>query len=382
MRAGGNINFLTGSYPGTNRMTITSSTGYVGVGVSNPSVHFHLSDADVTTAASLLPSGLVFFSTAQTANNDFYLITAHNTESNFFACTRAKGTLASPTAVVAGNQIGAFIFNMYDGASVKYLVAAIRAEVNAAANGGNLIFGASTSNGGTDRYWLLSDGSFGNHSAPVYPLHIVGNGCFAGQLRVGVNIAGAINSSNFGLLQVTSAQNTAASFTVTQNNVATGHHGFKATSSIYYIGTDGPTLAVMSNPTNAFTGTEIARFDLTNTRFGVGVTPLATAHFQATTEQLRLSYDSSNRLSVTVSSAGAVTFDAVGSGAAFTFSDKVSVSNPVNLKGYTVATLPAGVTGDVAYVTDALAPSFLVTIVGGGSVVTPVFYNGANWVAQ
>lgn len=57
-------------------------------------------------------------------------------------------------------------------------------------------------------------------------------------------------------------------------------------------------------------------------------------------------------------------------------------SAPVGLKGYTVATLPAGVTGQVAYVTDALAPSFLVTIVGGGAVTTPVFYNGTNWVAQ
>lgn len=54
----------------------------------------------------------------------------------------------------------------------------------------------------------------------------------------------------------------------------------------------------------------------------------------------------------------------------------------MNLKGYTVATLPTGVTGDVAYVTDALAPAFLVTVAGGGAVVTPVFYNGTNWVAQ
>lgn len=50
------------------------------------------------------------------------------------------------------------------------------------------------------------------------------------------------------------------------------------------------------------------------------------------------------------------------------------------LKGYTVATLPTGNQGDTAFVTDALAPSFLSIIVGGGTVVTPVFYNGTNWV--
>lgn len=52
----------------------------------------------------------------------------------------------------------------------------------------------------------------------------------------------------------------------------------------------------------------------------------------------------------------------------------------IRLKGYTVATLPAGTQGDTAFVTDALAPTFLATIVGGGAVVTPVFYDGANWV--
>lgn len=51
-----------------------------------------------------------------------------------------------------------------------------------------------------------------------------------------------------------------------------------------------------------------------------------------------------------------------------------------NLKAYTVSTLPSGNAGDIAYVTDALAPTFLSIVVGGGAVTTPVFYNGANWV--
>lgn len=55
---------------------------------------------------------------------------------------------------------------------------------------------------------------------------------------------------------------------------------------------------------------------------------------------------------------------------------------PITIKGYTVATLPAGVTGHIAYVTDALTPAFGVTIVGGGAVVTPVFYDGTNWTAR
>lgn len=60
---------------------------------------------------------------------------------------------------------------------------------------------------------------------------------------------------------------------------------------------------------------------------------------------------------------------------------RVSFQIPVRLKGYTVATLPAGTVGDAAYVTDALVPAFLVAVVGGGAVKTPVFYDGTNWVA-
>jgi hypothetical protein len=55
---------------------------------------------------------------------------------------------------------------------------------------------------------------------------------------------------------------------------------------------------------------------------------------------------------------------------------------PIRLPGYTVATLPAGAAGDTAYVTDALAPVFLGTVVGGGAVTCPVFFDGANWVVS
>lgn len=76
-------------------------------------------------------------------------------------------------------------------------------------------------------------------------------------------------------------------------------------------------------------------------------------------------------------------YTGVGAGVlAMTHSSAGSVlGGPLRLKGYTVATLPASPTqGDTAFVTDALAPTFLATIVGGGTVKTPVFYNGSNWV--
>ena len=49
---------------------------------------------------------------------------------------------------------------------------------------------------------------------------------------------------------------------------------------------------------------------------------------------------------------------------------------------YTVATLPSASTSGVgarAFVTDALAPSFGVTVVTGGAIATPVYSDGTNW---
>lgn len=59
---------------------------------------------------------------------------------------------------------------------------------------------------------------------------------------------------------------------------------------------------------------------------------------------------------------------------------KIDSSGPIRAGGYTVATLPTGVVGARAYVTDAVTAVFMATPTGGGSVKTPVFFNGSVWV--
>ncbi len=49
---------------------------------------------------------------------------------------------------------------------------------------------------------------------------------------------------------------------------------------------------------------------------------------------------------------------------------------------YTVATLPLGALGDRAIVTNALAPTYLGAVVGGGAVKAPVWHNGTIWVTN
>ena len=59
--------------------------------------------------------------------------------------------------------------------------------------------------------------------------------------------------------------------------------------------------------------------------------------------------------------------------------DGVFVGIALN-SGFTVSTLPTGVVGQRAYVTDATTPTFGATLTGGGAVVVPVFRNATAWV--
>lgn len=75
---------------------------------------------------------------------------------------------------------------------------------------------------------------------------------------------------------------------------------------------------------------------------------------------------------------GSTTTITIGS----TFGTSITFNAPIRMAGFTVATLPAaGTAGRRAYVTDALAPTFLTALVGGGAVVSPAFDNGTAWVA-
>jgi len=106
-----------------------------------------------------------------------------------------------------------------------------------------------------------------------------------------------------------------------------GSWGIDHTTGLIVFGVSGSTTtanqALGSTPTNNFLA-------LTkDQRVGVGtMAPSTVFHVIGTTEQIRTGYDTSNYFSTTVSSAGAVTFNAVGASSSFIFSD--AVSGPVN----------------------------------------------------
>ena len=75
----------------------------------------------------------------------------------------------------------------------------------------------------------------------------------------------------------------------------------------------------------------------------------------------------------------------IGTGAAGSKAGSLSLTNltatgTIKLAGFTVATLPASpTTGMQAYVTDAVACTFLATVTGGGAAFCPVIWNGSAW---
>lgn len=78
-------------------------------------------------------------------------------------------------------------------------------------------------------------------------------------------------------------------------------------------------------PTFYSNGSEAMRIN-TSGNVGIGTTTVsARLHTISTTEQLRIGYDASNYYSTTVGSTGIATFNAVGSGSSFEFSDRVAV---------------------------------------------------------
>ena len=116
-----------------------------------------------------------------------------------------------------------------------------------------------------------------------------------------------------------------------------------------------------------------------SSNLGIGVgSPSARVHSLSTTEQLRIGYDASNYYSTTVGSTGGVTFNAVGTGSAFNFSDRVSKAQGADVASAAGA-IALGTDGNSFEITGTNAIT-LISNVGwvNGSVVHLVFTSTAT----
>lgn len=93
---------------------------------------------------------------------------------------------------------------------------------------------------------------------------------------------------------------------------------------------DGNSGRLVYQTSSGYTTSTNLFWDSTNSRLSLGSSGTVSArlHVRSTTEQVRVGYDSSNYYSTTVGISGGVTFDAVGTGASFVFSDPTFTAIP------------------------------------------------------
>lgn len=111
---------------------------------------------------------------------------------------------------------------------------------------------------------------------------------------------------------------------------------------------------------------------------GVGFYADATYYMQMVSANPALVFDTNDYLSYDRTN-NSYNFQIAGNGIFQVTPTYAQSLKPLVLPQYTVATLPAGPIGATAYVTDASAPTYNANVVGGGSSVVRVFFDGSNW---
>lgn len=213
------------------------------------------------------------------------------------------------------------------------------------------------------------------------------------KISVNADIVGGYNSSKLGKVSVRAGSNTDNMFFVEDAQgsnpitcLAISGNGISATVTSYY-----SLQTHASAVTGNFTGTSLA-IARTFAHYYSASSTSQTTPLDATGTGVDVAANHISICGVTGTNAG-TRLDSVGlrvgtladvhtaNTVAFEVGGISKFGGVVRLKNYTVATLPVGVQGDVAYVTDALNPTYNTIVAGGGAVVIRVFYNGTAWMS-
>jgi hypothetical protein len=142
--------------------------------------------------------------------------------------------------------------------------------------------------------------------------------------------------------------------------------------------------AVQSTVTNTASGNVAANYQLSDTAYSNVFSILALNANSGASPQLTLGIGSNVTGGIKIDASGAGSSASLalrgGSAAGVTANPFVQFLN-----AYTVATLPtciSGLAGALAYVSDALSPSWNATLSGGGSTKTLALCNGSSWTAH
>lgn len=368
----------------------------VGIGITNPLAQLHVS-SDVTSSTR----GLV--------------IDQHSTDAAsapiFFR--KSRGTLLSSTTVADQDYIGLSTFAPYDGAS--YLqTSGFGSRVNGTVATGSvptdLFFYTGSANitnayvSGQVRMVINSTGNVGiGITTPTNAKLQVRSTTEQLRLEYDASNYATFTTSSSGALTIAP---TNANFNVTGNiygsgqfstngsglvtaNLATGSGGSLAgnttTSQVQLIGSSNLSYRVLERGSTG--GTVGVGYSYASHIIGTQAATVAASGSHPIFAQLAIKPLTVTTGSGTLSATSTLYVEGAATNGTNNYALWVDAGNsrfdaPVILGSYTVSTLPTGVVGMNAYVTDALTPTYLVAVVGGGSVVTPVFYNGSAWVAH
>ncbi len=339
------------------------SNGYMSMLNFGQDLRFYTapSGATGTEPASLLTAKLVILNggnvgigtTAPVSKLD--ILSTGNVKTAIFASVGAVST--APTTIISSNYLnlgmGEFNLNSYRLIGFGYnagltlnspaYIGYQETEVGTSTKG-DLIFGTrptSTNVEPTERMRITSNGNVGIGTTSPSVLFEVNKSQNA---TTGIQLLNGTNGT------------TARTSFLLGESASAGHYGYlahlsrswtptvafeEAGSTLLFGGSDGDlnlvggqnksiNLWVDANSGTWFKGLVLS----SNGNVGIGVAaPTAKLHLTATTEQLRIGYNTSNYYSTTVGSTGGVVFDAVGAGASFTF------NNPVNISVVSATTL-------------------------------------------
>ena len=329
--------------------------------------------------------------------------------------TNPTYTISFPNAV--GNTLG--VEAEPAGTAGKQIVFQAGATTAGTANiaGGTVQFkaGAGTGSGASlCQFFTGTTEAAGNTTLQTVSVKMTLNGI--GFLGIGtttptgkIHLAGAVsaaNGSTNGILTRVDAATITDSSTATSGTVAhVAVHGYAvptlAASNASVTYTNASTLYIAGPPTASgltITNPWAIYVNSGLTRLGGGLQMASWIQFTTgsnliydnnANEYLKFTSAASAVNEVTISNAATATppiIEATGNDTNITLQLKpkgtgvVQSTAPIRLKGYTVATLPAGTVGDTAYVTDAtVVVAKGAAPVAGGTSVAVVFYDGTGW---
>lgn len=162
-------------------VVIGNGGGNVGVQVLNPISSLHVGDGNSTIDSNLYTTDIVNVSAQNTAPG-FNIISAGSSNYNrgVFKATRAKGTLASPTAVSSGDYVFSLLGAAFNGSTVAAsagIEMLVDGVVTQSATPQRIEFQTGTANTRLTRMTIKSSGDVGiGTTAPAARLHIKGSG--------------------------------------------------------------------------------------------------------------------------------------------------------------------------------------------------------------